>query len=83
MIPPDQRPDTDPDAPPAGYTPPEDFRIVTNYPRLEIARIDSGGEGVWEKVKQAGGALFAEKKEEGQWGEAESADSGDEDEDED
>ena len=80
LIPADQTPDTDPDTPPAGYTVPDDFRIVTNYPRLEIGRVESGGEGVWDQVKKAGGALFAEKKEDGSWGESESADSDDEDE---
>lgn len=79
LIPPEQTPETDPDAPPPGYTAPDDFRIVTNYPRLEIARAEEGGEAVWDKVKQAGGALFAEKKEDGNWGEAEAADSDEDD----
>lgn len=78
LIPADQTPDTDPDQPPAGYSPPDDFRIVTNYPRLEIARVEDGGEAVWDQVKKAGGALFAEKKEGGNWGDAESAASDDE-----
>lgn len=81
LIPADQTPESDPDSPPAGYIAPDDFRIVTNYPRLEIGRVDVGGEAVWDKVKQAGGALFAEKKEDGSWGESESADSDDEEED--
>lgn len=82
LIPADQTPETDPDSPPVGYTAPDDFRIVTNYPRLEIGRVENGGEGIWDQVKQAGGALFAEKKEDGSWGESESADSDDEEEDE-
>ena len=82
LIPANETPETDPDSPPAGYEVPDDFRIVTNYPRMEIGRVESGGEGIWDKVKQAGGALFAEKKEDGTWGEAESADSDESEDDE-
>jgi FAS-associated factor 2 len=78
LIPADEAPESDPDSPPSGYTPPYDFRIVTNYPRKEIGMMEDGGEAVWDTVKQAGGALFAEKKEDGTWGEAESGESDDE-----
>jgi FAS-associated factor 2 len=79
LIPSTESPESDPDQPPTGYTPPYDFRIVTNYPRKEIELVENGGEGVWETIKSAGGALFAEKKEDGTWGEAENGDSEDED----
>jgi len=71
LIPPSDRPETDPDTPPEGYEPEWDFRIVTTYPRCEIQRVEGGGEGGWEAVKGAGGALFAEKVEGGAWGDAE------------
>jgi FAS-associated factor 2 len=80
LIPADETPETDPDQAPAGYTPPADFRIVTNYPRKEIERVEEGGEGVWETIKKAGGALFAERKEDGTWGDAENGDSDEEEE---
>jgi FAS-associated factor 2 len=79
LIPAEYTPDRDPDWAPPGYTPPDDFRIVTNYPRKEIERMEEGGEAVWDTVKQAGGALFAEKKENGTWAETE-GDSDEEDE---
>ena len=81
LIPPLETPDTDPDQPPVGYIPPYDFRIVTNYPRKEIELVETGGEGTWDTIKSAGGALFAEKKEDGTWGEAENGDSDEDDED--
>lgn len=78
LIPTSDTPDSDPDQPPTGFTPPYDFRIVTNYPRKEIELKEQGGEEVWATIKQAGGALFAEKKEDGTWGEAENGDSDEE-----
>jgi FAS-associated factor 2 len=81
LIPASESPDSDPDQPPAGYTPPYDFRIVTNYPRKEIELLENGGEAVWDTIKSAGGALFAEKKENGTWGEAENGESDDEEDD--
>ncbi|RXK38477.1 hypothetical protein M231_04242 [Tremella mesenterica] len=71
LIPSDQREEDDPDSPPEGFIPPQDFRIVTNYPRKEVERTSVGGKIAWEAVKEAGGALFAEKIEEGHWAEEE------------
>ncbi|GFZ47290.1 hypothetical protein JCM24511_05033 [Saitozyma sp. JCM 24511] len=71
LIPKDQSPESDPDEPPRGFTPPEDFTIVTAYPRKVVERIHTGGEEVWEMVKKAGGAVFAEKVEGSAWAEAE------------
>lgn len=71
LIPAGDAPADDPDTPPEGYTPPEDFRLVTTYPRKELERTSVGGENVWDIVKQAGGALIAEKIEGGAWAEAE------------
>ena len=82
LIPDDDRPEDDPDSPPPGYTPPRDFIIVTSFPRKEVQRTDTGGEAEWEVVKQAGGALFAEKKEGSSWGVLAGAESEDEEVDE-
>ena len=71
LIPSNDTSETDPDSPPTGYEPDWDFRIVTAYPRKEVERVDNGGEGVWEVVQKAGGALFAEKVEGGVWADAE------------
>jgi FAS-associated factor 2 len=71
LIPSTYPPEDDPDTPPEGFTPPEDFRIVTAYPRKEVERIHVGAEVVWETVRQAGGAVFAEKVEGGTWCDAE------------
>lgn len=71
LIPSENSPADDPDVPPEGYTPPEDFRLVTTYPRKEVERTSVGGEQAWDVVKQAGGALIAEKIEGGTWAEAE------------
>jgi len=71
LIPPSERPEDDPDAPPAGFEPDFGFRIVTAYPRKEVERTVSGGEAQWEVVQQAGGALFAENIEGGIWGKEE------------
>ena len=71
LIPPSDSPENDPDSPPGGYEPEWDFRIVTTYPRREIERVKSVGEGEWDAVKSAGGALFAEKVDGGVWGDAE------------
>ena len=81
LIPPSDAPEDDPDSPPAGYEPEWDFRLVTAYPRREVERDERGGQAGWELVKQAGGALFAEKVEGGVWGDAEMKDAnGDSDE---
>lgn len=83
LIPADDDPTGDPDTPPTGYQPDFDFRIVTSFPRKEVSRVETGGEAVWETVKGAGGALFAEKIEGGNWGEAEArAINGDDSDDE-
>lgn len=83
LIPPEDKPDADPDSPPDAYEPEWDFRIVTNYPRKEVERAAVGAEAQWDIVKGAGGALFAEKTEHGSWGEAERrALSGDSDDEE-
>lgn len=79
LIPESDLPQDDPDHPPAGFSPPRDFIIVTSYPRKEVPRVETGGEEAWEVVKKAGGALFAEKIEGSVWGEAE---RGEESEDE-
>ena len=71
LIPQSDTPDTDPDSPPVGFEPLMDFRIVTTYPRMEIERVETDGEEIWEKVKKSGGALVAEKIEGGSWCEAE------------
>lgn len=85
LIPKSDCPETDPDVPPMGFEPSMDFRIVTTYPRMEIDKVEVGGEAVWEKVKKGGGALVAEKIEGGDWCEAEikEARGGSDDEDED
>lgn len=74
LIPEDCSSESDPDTPPEGFTPPHDFRIVTSYPRKELRRVQEGGEAEWETVRQAGGALFAEKMTGSGWGDA--ADAG-------
>lgn len=61
----------DPDSPPERYEPEWDFRIVTTFPRKEIEKKESGGEDAWKTVKDAGGALFAEKVEGGTWADEE------------
>lgn len=72
LIPLTDQPESDPDTPPRGFIPPWQFRIVTNYPRKEIDLIEGeSGAAVWEKVKQAGGALFVESREGAKWGERE------------
>lgn len=71
LIPDSSPPSSDPDHPPPGYTPPRDFIIVTSYPRKEVPRVSEGGEEIWETIKKAGGALFAEKIEGSVWGDAE------------
>ena len=71
LIPPSDTLEDDPDTAPDGFEPHWDFRIVTAYPRVEVERVDSAGEVQWETVKKAGGALFAEKVEGSNWGDAE------------
>jgi FAS-associated factor 2 len=83
LIPAEDTPETDPDAPPAGYEHAWGCRIVTAYPRHEIELVETGGEEVWAKVKAAGGALFVEKVPGSDWGDAElRAVRGDESDDE-
>ena len=81
LIPDEEQAEDDPDSPPPAFSPPSDFIIVTSFPRKEIQRVSSGGEGDWEVVKQAGGALFAEKKEGSTWGAAPESESEHEEED--
>ncbi|ORX39203.1 hypothetical protein BD324DRAFT_576880 [Kockovaella imperatae] len=71
LIPPSDVPEEDPESPPEGYEPSFDFRIVTAYPRKEIERVEEGGEAIWNNVTAAGGALFAEKLDGGNWGDEE------------
>jgi FAS-associated factor 2 len=80
LIPDDERPEDDPDAPPAGFTPPRDFIVVTSFPRKEVQRLASGAEAEWEIVRAAGGALFAEKKEGSAWGASAESESEDDEE---
>ena len=83
LIPAADDPADDPDSPPAGYEPGWDFKIVTTYPRKEITRVEAAGEEIWDVVKGAGGALFAEKAEGSVWGEAETRELNGDDSDED
>lgn len=73
LIPPEDDPASDPDSPPEGYEHAWEFRLVTSFPRKEIELLESGGEDEWATVKNAGGALFAEKLEGGEWGDPERA----------
>jgi FAS-associated factor 2 len=82
LIPLEDERESDPDEPPRGYEHEWAFRIVTSYPRREIERVQVGGEGVWEVVKGAGGALFAEKEQGADWG-VEASDDEDEEDEED
>lgn len=82
LIPATDDPADDPDSPPEGYEPEWDFKIVTTYPRKEVDRVQQGGEEVWNVVKGAGGALFAEKAEGSVWGDAEAKEINGEDSDE-
>ncbi|ORY33083.1 hypothetical protein BCR39DRAFT_521080 [Naematelia encephala] len=68
LIPDSEDPSNDPDTPPEDYEPEFDFRIVTSYPRKEVELVDDDGEIMWDLVKGAGGALFAEKLDNGNWG---------------
>ncbi|BEI85923.1 hypothetical protein CcaverHIS002_0602100 [Cutaneotrichosporon cavernicola] len=61
LIAPEDDPESDPDTPPAGYEHAWGFRLVTSFPRREIELVETGGEAVWDQIKGAGGALFAEK----------------------
>ena len=47
LIPDDEPAQDDPDSPPAGFTPPNDFIIVTSFPRKEVPRVGTGGEAGW------------------------------------
>lgn len=84
LIPKEDDPASDPDAPPAGYEHAWGFRLVTSFPRVEIELVETGGEEVWSQLKAAGGALFAEKIPGGDWGDAElkAANGGQESDDE-
>lgn len=73
LIPPEDDPASDPDSPPAGYEHSWGFRLVTSFPRREIEMVETGGETVWEQIKSAGGALFAEKIEGADWCDSERA----------
>ncbi|KAK4683862.1 hypothetical protein P7C73_g6354, partial [Tremellales sp. Uapishka_1] len=67
LIPPSEGPEDDPASPPADFEPEFPFKIFTSYPRKEIALKEAGGEEDWKVIKEAGGALFAEKCEDSQW----------------
>ncbi|TXT10727.1 hypothetical protein VHUM_02232 [Vanrija humicola] len=71
LIPPEDDPAEDPDTPPEGYVHAWGFRLVTSFPRKEIELLEGGAEDAWATVKNAGGALFAEKIPGGDWGDAE------------
>jgi FAS-associated factor 2 len=73
LIPPEDDAASDPDSPPEGYEHAWGFRLVTSFPRREIELVESGGEAVWDQIKGAGGALFAEKIEGSGWCESERA----------
>ncbi|WRT69135.1 uncharacterized protein IL334_006119 [Kwoniella shivajii] len=87
LIPSEDLPEDDPDTPlpppPSSedefaFEPKWEFRLVTSFPRKEIDPTDIHGEDFWNIIKNAGGALFVERKEGSSWGLVEGEDSDEE-----